>query len=81
MVIIINDVNDQFPEPLQKEPYEIEIEEETPQTLNFDTEFGFHDKDLVRKKYIFILIHTYIINSKVTLSVCDTIKAKLLIRL
>ena len=58
MVIIINDVNDQFPEPLQKEPYEIEIEEETPQTLNFDTEFGFHDKDLVRKNiYPYLSIH------------------------
>ncbi|CAH0723994.1 unnamed protein product, partial [Brenthis ino] len=45
VVIIINDVNDQYPEPLQKE-YNIKIDEETPQTLNFDTAFGFNDRDL-----------------------------------
>lgn len=46
VVIIINDVNDQAPLPLHDE-YSISIPEETPQTLNFDTEFGFHDRDTV----------------------------------
>ncbi|KAJ0177622.1 hypothetical protein K1T71_006495 [Dendrolimus kikuchii] len=45
VVIIINDINDQRPEPLFKEYY-IRIPEETPLTLNFDQEFGFHDRDL-----------------------------------
>nr|ACK37450.1 cadherin I1 [Ostrinia nubilalis] len=43
--IIVNDVNDQRPEPLHKE-YSIDIMEETPMTLNFNEEFGFHDRDL-----------------------------------
>ncbi|XP_050349459.1 protocadherin Fat 3-like [Nymphalis io] len=45
VVIIIDDVNDQYPEPLHKN-YTVNIDEETPQTLHFDKEFGFHDKDL-----------------------------------
>ncbi|XP_039750968.1 protocadherin-16-like isoform X2 [Pararge aegeria] len=44
VVIIINDINDQAPLPIYEE-YTISIPEETPQTLNFDTEFGFHDRD------------------------------------
>ncbi|XP_045767241.1 cadherin-23-like [Maniola jurtina] len=44
VVIIINDINDQAPLPIHKE-YTISIPEETPQTLNFDKEFGFHDRD------------------------------------
>lgn len=46
VVIIINDVNDQAPLPIHDE-YTISIPEETPQTLNFDKEFGFHDRDTV----------------------------------
>ncbi|XP_047999380.1 protocadherin Fat 1-like [Leguminivora glycinivorella] len=46
VVIIVNDINDQFPEPLQEE-YRLSIPEETPLTLNFgDQLFGFHDRDL-----------------------------------
>nr|XP_026498507.1 protein dachsous-like [Vanessa tameamea] len=45
VVIIIDDVNDQYPEPLYKN-YTVNIDEETPQTLYFDQEFGFHDRDL-----------------------------------
>ncbi|XP_063374408.1 cadherin-23-like [Cydia amplana] len=46
VVIIINDINDQFPEPMQEE-YRLSIPEETPLTLNFgDQQFGFHDRDL-----------------------------------
>ncbi|CAK1543812.1 unnamed protein product [Leptosia nina] len=45
VVIIIDDVNDSTPEPLQA-VYSVKIMEETAQTLNFDTEFGFNDKDL-----------------------------------
>ncbi|VVD00119.1 unnamed protein product [Leptidea sinapis] len=45
VVIIINDINDNAPEPF-KEEYTVEIMEETAQTLNFDEEFGFHDIDL-----------------------------------
>ncbi|XP_023948291.1 cadherin-23-like [Bicyclus anynana] len=44
VVIIINDVNDQAPLPFYEE-YTISIPEEIPQTLNFDQEFGFHDRD------------------------------------
>lgn len=46
VVIIVNDINDQVPEPLFEE-YHIKIPEETPLTLNFEQEFGFHDRDLV----------------------------------
>lgn len=46
VVIIVNDINDQKPEPLQDE-YFIEIMEETPQTLPFTEAIGFHDRDLV----------------------------------
>ncbi|XP_048489545.1 cadherin-87A-like [Plutella xylostella] len=45
VVIIVNDVNDQRPEPLHKE-YRTEIREETPLTISFDNDFGFHDQDL-----------------------------------
>lgn len=46
VVIIINDINDQFPEPMQEE-YHLSIPEETLLTLNFgDQLFGFHDRDL-----------------------------------
>ncbi|NP_001037682.1 cadherin-like membrane protein precursor [Bombyx mori] len=45
VVIIVNDINDQRPEPLFKE-YRLNIMEETALTLNFDQEFGFHDRDL-----------------------------------
>ncbi|XP_026330204.1 protocadherin Fat 4-like [Hyposmocoma kahamanoa] len=45
ITIIVNDINDQRPVPLQKE-YFVEILEETPLTINFDEEFGFHDRDL-----------------------------------
>ncbi|XP_063540838.1 protocadherin Fat 1-like [Cydia strobilella] len=46
VVIIINDINDQYPEPMQEE-YRLSIPEETPLTLNFgDQQFGFHDRDL-----------------------------------
>ncbi|XP_038217094.1 protocadherin Fat 1-like [Zerene cesonia] len=45
VVIIINDVNDNKPEPLHEE-YTVDIMEETALTLNFDKEFGFHDIDL-----------------------------------
>ncbi|XP_072929388.1 cadherin-AgCad1-like [Epargyreus clarus] len=45
VIIIVNDVNDQIPEPLHEE-YHIDIMEETPMTLNFEEEFGFHDRDL-----------------------------------
>ncbi|XP_013192882.1 cadherin-23 [Amyelois transitella] len=45
VVIIVNDVNDQRPEPLKNE-YHIAIMEETAQTLVFDEEIGFHDRDL-----------------------------------
>ncbi|XP_063386111.1 protein dachsous-like [Cydia fagiglandana] len=46
VVIIINDINDQFPEPMQEE-YRLSIPEETPLTLYFgDQQFGFHDRDL-----------------------------------
>nr|AAM21151.1 cadherin [Manduca sexta] len=45
VVIIVTDINDQRPEPIHKE-YRLAIMEETPMTLNFDKEFGFHDKDL-----------------------------------
>ncbi|CAH2040187.1 unnamed protein product, partial [Iphiclides podalirius] len=44
VVIIVNDVNDQRPEPLYKE-YRIDIMEETPMTLNIE-QLGFHDRDL-----------------------------------
>ncbi|KAL0831789.1 hypothetical protein ABMA28_001327 [Loxostege sticticalis] len=43
--IIVNDINDQRPEPLFKN-YTVDIMEETPLTLNFEDEFGFHDRDL-----------------------------------
>nr|QNS31153.1 cadherin [Cnaphalocrocis medinalis] len=46
VVIIVNDINDQWPLPLQTTPYTISIMEETPLTLNFATPFGFHDRDL-----------------------------------
>lgn len=57
VVIIVNDVNDNKPEPLHEE-YHIEIDEETAMTLNLE-EFGFHDRDLVRyfKKDDFIHVH------------------------
>ncbi|XP_041988818.1 cadherin-23-like [Aricia agestis] len=45
IAIIINDINDQIPEPLH-EVYTVTIDEETPQTLNFEQDFGFHDRDL-----------------------------------
>ncbi|XP_053605469.1 protocadherin Fat 3-like [Plodia interpunctella] len=45
VVIIVNDINDQRPEPFQDE-YHIEIMEETAQTLTFNEEVGFHDRDL-----------------------------------
>ncbi|CAG9787433.1 unnamed protein product [Diatraea saccharalis] len=45
VIIIVNDINDQRPEPLRKE-YRTQIEEETPVTLNFGRDFGFHDRDL-----------------------------------
>ncbi|CAH0672561.1 unnamed protein product [Chilo suppressalis] len=45
VIIIVNDINDQRPEPLQKE-YSTAIEEETPFTLDFGPNFGFHDRDL-----------------------------------
>nr|QFP12818.1 cadherin-related midgut membrane protein [Lymantria xylina] len=44
VVIIVNDINDQRPEPFHKE-YTINIMEETAMTLNLE-EFGFHDRDL-----------------------------------
>nr|AEA29692.1 cadherin [Trichoplusia ni] len=44
IVIIVNDVNDQRPLPF-KNTYTIEIDEETPMTLNLE-DFGFHDIDL-----------------------------------
>ncbi|CAG4933762.1 unnamed protein product [Parnassius apollo] len=44
IVIIVNDVNDQIPEPLFEE-YHIDIMEETPMTLNIE-QLGFHDRDL-----------------------------------
>ncbi|CAH2085837.1 unnamed protein product [Euphydryas editha] len=44
VVIIIRDVNNKSPEPLF-DVYTIDIDEETPLTLNFDEEFGFHDRD------------------------------------
>ncbi|XP_013167274.1 PREDICTED: cadherin-23-like isoform X1 [Papilio xuthus] len=44
VVIIVNDINDQRPEPLFKE-YSIDIMEETPMTLNIE-HLGFHDRDL-----------------------------------
>lgn len=47
IVIIINDVNDQKPLPLEKDGiYSIRIMEETAMTLNLEN-FGFHDRDLV----------------------------------
>nr|AFJ04291.1 cadherin-like receptor [Spodoptera litura] len=48
VMIIINDINDQRPEPFQKE-YTISIMEETAMTLpltNKQTIFGFHDRDI-----------------------------------
>ncbi|CAG4946142.1 unnamed protein product [Colias eurytheme] len=45
VVIIIDDVNDNKPEPIHEE-YTVDIMEETALTLNFDKEFGFHDIDL-----------------------------------
>lgn len=48
--IIVNDINDQRPEPLFKE-YTVDIMEETPLTLNFEDEFGFHDRDLVNTSF------------------------------
>nr|AEL22856.1 CAD protein [Sesamia inferens] len=46
IVIIINDVNDQKPLPLEKDGiYSISIMEETAMTLNLEN-FGFHDRDL-----------------------------------
>ncbi|XP_052759577.1 LOW QUALITY PROTEIN: cadherin-23-like [Galleria mellonella] len=45
VVIIVNDINDQRPVPLQKEYY-IDILEETALTLAFDEPIGFHDRDL-----------------------------------
>ncbi|XP_073952672.1 cadherin-AgCad1-like [Choristoneura fumiferana] len=46
IVIIINDINDQRPEPIQEE-YRISMLEETPLTLDFGEQiFGFHDRDL-----------------------------------
>ncbi|OWR42519.1 cadherin membrane protein precursor [Danaus plexippus plexippus] len=45
VVIRVNDINNKKPEPLHSE-YNIAIAEETPQTLYFDKEFGFHDRDL-----------------------------------
>lgn len=52
ITIIVNDINDQRPEPLHKE-YFIEFLEETLLTIDFEEEFGFHDRDLVS----FILFH------------------------
>lgn len=46
ITIIVNDINDQRPEPLQKE-YFVQIMEETPLTIDFAQDFGFYDKDLV----------------------------------
>lgn len=51
VVIIVNDVNDQRPEPLHKE-YRTEIREETPLTISFDNDFGFHDQDLVSQFHL-----------------------------
>nr|QCI02835.1 midgut cadherin-like protein [Chilo infuscatellus] len=45
VIIIVNDINNQRPEPLQK-GYFTSIEEETPFTLDFGPDFGFHDRDL-----------------------------------
>lgn len=45
IVIIVDDVNDNKPLPFY-DKYEISIREETPLTLNFENEFGFHDRDL-----------------------------------
>ncbi|XP_059054596.1 cadherin-23-like [Achroia grisella] len=45
VTIIINDINDQRPEPTPK-VYRIEIPEETPLTLAFDEPITFHDRDL-----------------------------------
>ncbi|CAB3246975.1 unnamed protein product [Arctia plantaginis] len=44
ILIIVNDINDQKPEPFQAE-YNISIMEETAATLNLQN-FGFHDRDL-----------------------------------
>ncbi|XP_068627415.1 cadherin-AgCad1-like [Battus philenor] len=44
VVIIVNDVNDQIPEPLFEE-YTVYIMEETPMTLNIE-QLGFHDRDM-----------------------------------
>ncbi|CAB3246981.1 unnamed protein product [Arctia plantaginis] len=44
ILIIVNDINDQKPEPFQAE-YNISIMEETALTLNLQN-FGFHDRDL-----------------------------------
>lgn len=52
VVIIVNDINDQRPEPLFKE-YSIDIMEETPMTLNIE-HLGFHDRDLVSTLFILI---------------------------
>ncbi|KAI5634412.1 cadherin domain-containing protein [Phthorimaea operculella] len=51
VVIIVNDVNDQKPLPLFPE-YRVQIMEETPLTIEFDEEFGFHDRDIgIRAQY------------------------------
>lgn len=52
IVIIVNDVNDQRPLPF-KNTYTIEIDEETPMTLNLE-DFGFHDIDLVSYSIVFL---------------------------
>lgn len=44
VTIIINDINDQRPEPFHKE-YTISMMEETAMTLDLQ-EFGFHDRDI-----------------------------------
>lgn len=50
-MIIIDDVNDSAPEPLNS-TYTVNIMEETAQTINFNEDFGFHDKDLVIKTFL-----------------------------
>nr|AIA80598.1 mutant cadherin [Pectinophora gossypiella] len=51
VVIIVNDINNKKPQPLQDE-YTISIMEETPLSLNFAELFGFYDEDLIYAQFL-----------------------------
>ncbi|XP_049870615.1 cadherin-23-like isoform X2 [Pectinophora gossypiella] len=51
VVIIVNDINNKQPQPLQDE-YTISIMEETPLSLNFAELFGFYDEDLIYAQFL-----------------------------